>query len=198
MDSACTPTDYLRVISAVANSGKPNYLGRKIELGTNFQLTLWEKKLRQYEDKQVVNLLRFGLTLGISVRSQLERKNINNHPMATQFSEHVDAFLQKELLFKAILGPFQHPPHPLFHCSPLLTRPKDLYKRRVIVDLSYGDGDAVNKMTEKGVYEGQAFTLQSPSLDHVLQQILQLNKPKLIKADISRAFRNVPIDPVPL
>ena len=66
----------------------------------------------------------------------------------------------------------------------------------MIVDLSYGDKESVSKVTEKGTYEGQAFTLQLPSIDHVLHQILQLKKPKLIKADISRTFRNVPIDPV--
>ena len=44
-------------------------------------------------------------------------------------------------------------------------------------------------------YEDIEFSLQLPSLDHVLDQILHLNNPKLVKADISRAFRNVPIDP---
>ena len=60
---------------------------------------------------------------------------------------------------------------------------------------SYGDKDAVNRVTAKDVYEGTHFTLQLPALDHVLHQILQLENPRLIKADISRAFRNVPIDP---
>ena len=104
-------------------------------------------------------------------------------------------FIKKELDFAALLGPFKHTPHPEFHCSPLLTRPKDGDKRRVIVDLSFGEGDAVNQVTDKTTYEGIPFTLQLPTLDHMLAQILELNKPKLIKVDVSRAFRNVPIDP---
>ena len=40
-----------------------------------------------------------------------------------------------------------------------------------------------------------AFTLQLPTLDHVLQQILSLKSPRLMKADIACAFRNVPVDP---
>ena len=64
------------------------------------------------------------------------------------------------------------------------------------MDLSYGElGEAVNKVTEKNVYEGLNFTLQLPTLDHLLQQALALHSPKLIKVDISRAFRNVPVDP---
>ena len=94
-----------------------------------------------------------------------------------------------------MLGPFKHNPHPEFHCSPLLTRPKDGDKRRVIVDLSFGKGDAVNQVTDKTTYEGIEFSLQLPTLDHVLAQILELKQPKLIKVDVSRAFRNVPIDP---
>ena len=77
----------------------------------------------------------------------------------------------------------------------MLTRPKDADKRRVIVDLSYGEGQAVNRVTSKGTYEGEEFSLQLPTLDHVLSQILNLKNPKLVKADISRAFRNVPLDP---
>ena len=53
----------------------------------------------------------------------------------------------------------------------------------------------MNAVTCKNKYEGREFTLQLPTLDHVLHQILQLREPKLIKADISWAFRNVPIDP---
>ena len=45
------------------------------------------------------------------------------------------------------------------------------------------------------MYEGLPFTLQLPTLDHVLHQILSLQNPRLMKADISWAFRNIPIDP---
>ena len=85
-------------------------------------------------------------------------------------------------------------PHDEYHCSPIMTRPKGGTKRRVIVDLSYGD-EAVNAATIRNSYEGIDFQLQLPTLDHVLNQLLHLKAPLLVKADISRAFRNVPIDP---
>ena len=75
-----------------------------------------------------------------------------------------------------------------------MTRPKDINKRRVIVDLSFGD-DAVNNLTDRECYEGIPFRLQLPTIDHVLEQILSLENPEPVKADISWAFRNVPIDP---
>ena len=171
-------------------------MGCRIEIQSNFNLSLWEKKLKEYEDRHIVNMLRFGFPLGIKDRSGLKRKYIENHSSPLQFKQDVQKFIDKELTFKALLGPFSHPPHPLFHCSPLLIRPKEGSSRRVIVDLSYGDqGEAVNKVTDKNTYEGLEFILQLPTLDHLLQQALSLNIPKLIKVDISRAFRNVPIDP---
>ena len=42
------------------------------------------------------------------------------------------------------LTPVSEVNHPAFHYSPLLTRPKDGSKRRVIMDLSYPTGNAVN------------------------------------------------------
>ena len=69
-----------------------------------------------------------------------------------------------------------------------MTCPKeDIDKRRVIVDLSFGD-DAVNNSTDRECYEGIPFRLQLPTIDHVLEQISSLKNPKLVKADISRAF----------
>ena len=195
LHNSCSIGDYLRVVSQVTHSGVPNYKGCRIALGSNFNLKLWEAKLRHYEDKQLVNLLRFGFPLGIIDRTPLARKHIENHTSAREYTPQVKDFIRKELNFGALLGPFDHPPHPEFHCSPLLTRPKDGNKRRVIVDLSFGKGDAVNQVTCKSAYEGSDFNLQLPTLDHVLDQVLQLREPRLIKVDVSRAFRNVPIDP---
>ena len=53
----------------------------------------------------------------------------------------------------------------------------------------------MNQVTSNTDYEGAEFKLQLPTLDRILNQILSLKNPKLIKVDVSRAFRNVPIDP---
>ena len=122
------------------------------------------------------------------------RAFIENHSSAKEFGKEVGEFIATELRHDTLLGPFTSIPHSAFHCSPLMTRPKDITKRRVIVDLSYGDISVIG-MTDKETYEGIHFQLQLPTLDHVLNQILHLKNPRLIKADISWAFRNVPVDP---
>ena len=142
----------------------------------------------------MVNLIQFGFPLGIGDRQQLNRQYVTNHSSATNFSKEVQEFINTEIQHGALLGPFPAPPHDQFHCSPMMTRPKDGNKRRVIVDLSYGEA-TVNGVTIRNSYEDTEFNLQLPSLDHVLYQVFRLNHPKLVKADISRAFRNVPIDP---
>ena len=128
--------NYLRLASAVSNSGLPNYRKCRVQVPSSFNLQLWEDKLKTYEDQHLVNLLRCGFPLGVHNRSKLTRTVIENHSTAKQFSEAVSEYIEKEKKFGALLGPFTSPPHSLYHCSPLLTRPKDIDKCCIIVDLA--------------------------------------------------------------
>ena len=93
-----------------------------------------------------------------------------------------------------MLGPFDGIPHPDFTWSPLMTRPKGS-GRRVILDLTFGDF-SVNKATCKESYDGIPFTLKLPKLDDLVPTLMDLgDDTRLLKVDISRAFRNVCIDP---
>ena len=47
----------------------------------------------------------------------------------------------------------------------------------------------------RDTYEGEIFELKLPTIDHVVHQILNIDDPLLMKVDISRAFRNIKIDP---
>ena len=68
--------------------------------------------------------------------------------------------------------------------------------RRVIMDLSFPQGGAVNTNISKDSYLGTDFILTLPSIDHITNKIKQLGKGSLIyKVDISRAFRHIKIDP---
>ena len=62
------------------------------------------------------------------------------------------------------------------------------------MDLSFGSGDSVNEATSKSTYEGVAFTLQLLTLDHLLDQVIQLKESRLFKVDVLRAFRNMLVD----
>ena len=68
--------------------------------------------------------------------------------------------------------------------------------RRTIVDLSWPKGAPVNDFLHKCKYLDTYFTLQYPSVDHITNKLKDLGPGALLfKADISRAFRQLRIDP---
>ena len=85
--------------------------------------------------------------------------------------------------------------YPGFHCSPLLTRPKDTDKRRVILNLSYPHGCSLNDNVDKLHLDGRKFVLKFPSVDDIVNEICKYSTEVLIsKIDIWRAFRNLRMD----
>ena len=83
-----------------------------------------------------------------------------------------------------------------FHCSPLLTRPKDGNKRRIILDLSYPKGNSVNDTVNRSFFDGYPFLLKLPTIDDIVNEITKDDCEKdLFKIDIARAFRNLRVDP---
>lgn len=69
-----------------------------------------------------------------------------NHPLARNYAKHVHHYIEAELPHRAVVGPFKSVPFTLWtRLSPLMTCPKrNSDKRRVIVDMSFPDGEAVN------------------------------------------------------
>ena len=120
-----------------------------------------------------------------------------NHKSATEYPDHVSVYLEEELRHQAILGPFKHPPICKLHTSPFMTRDKpNSENRRVIIDLSWRQGNSVNAGVSSDKYLGTEFVLTYPSVDNITQEVLRLGRGcKIFKVDISRAFRHVPIDP---
>ena len=113
------------------------------------------------------------------------------------FPHDVRAFLQEEIEFGVIQGPFKEPPLDKFHIPPFMTREKpDAPHRWVIIDLSFPKGGAVNSNISKDSYLGTEFVLTSPSIDLIRDKVKKFGKgSKLIKIDIKQAFRHVRIDP---
>ena len=67
---------------------------------------------------------------------------------------------------------------------------------RTIMDLSWPKGSSVNDAIHKCKYLDSYFTLQYPSIDHIVEQVKQIGPGALLyKVDISRAFRHIRIDP---
>ena len=98
----------------------------------------------------------------------------------------------------AIVGPTSDISSDAYHCSPLLSCPKDNDKRRIILNLSHPYGNSVNDNVPRDKFEGQKFSLKFPSVDDIVDKIVNLKEqdPVLYKIDMARAFRNIQVDPV--
>ena len=188
------PVAYLRAVDLISESGFPNYKLARIPLTSSFDCEYLEPQMVDYHDKVVLDYIKFGFPLGIEHRSSIVSNASDNHSSARAYSDEVSSFVRDELAFEALLGPFDTIPHTLFTWSPLMTRPKGS-GRRVILDLSYREG-SVNSATNRDLFDDKPFKLKLPSLDQLIPILEELGpEARLWKIDVSRAFRNVRIDP---
>lgn len=186
--------------AAVQKSKAPNYLGCKIPVPSNINCEYLDKQLQDYSDKGIVLLMHFGCPINYRGNAQIVRK-CQNHRGALDFPKHIDLFLEKESAARAVLGPFQKSPFEVdIVISPLNTVPKkDSIERRVIVDLSfppYNPEQSVNGGICKQTFLGDPIQLRYPSVDNLVQ-IVRKKGPgcALFKRDLSRAYRQLPVDP---
>ena len=128
----------------VKASGKYNFQEAKIHIPSQLKTENWQKYLSQYWDWQLISFLKFGFPLDFNENVQLKCDH-TNHKSAILYPDHVDKYISEEKHFKAIHGSFKTAPFSDMQCSPFITREKPGgNKRRVIVDLSWPAGNAVN------------------------------------------------------
>ena len=177
-------------------SGTHNYMQTQVQIQSQLKPDVWQKHLTNYWDSQVVLLLRYGFPLDFDYSRPLNSVE-NNHNSANQYCQDVQAYLDEENEFGAILGPFQEAPIDNLHVSPFLTRDKPGgTHRRVIVDLSFPHGCSVNLGVQSEVYLGTPFLLTLLTIDNITSKVKQLGRGcHLYKIDLSRAFRHVKLDP---
>ena len=103
----------------------------------------------------------------------------------------VDTLINKEVELCRVAGPFEHPPMPNFHVSPLGLVPKSDGTYRLIHDLSAPRGSSVNDAIPK-----ENVSVVYETLDTALEWVLAYGRNSLIaKADFKEAYRVVPIHP---
>ena len=106
--------------------------------------------------------------------------------------------MEKEVLNKAIVGPFKNNPFSFgIKISPLNSVPKkDTSERRVILDLSFPKGNSVNDHINKNEYLGEKIEIVFPKVDDLVQLIKSKGRGCLLyKVDLGRTFRQIPICP---
>ena len=190
-----TIPDIISTHFMIKNSGVPNFLQCRIPVTSNLNIHKWRFHLTDYWDKQLPDLLEYGFPIDFDRDSPLV-STLVNHASATQNVEHVAKYLEEELQHEAIIGPFNSPPIPI-HISPLMTRDKqDSMKKRTIMDLSWPRGLSVNQGVNKDKYLNTPYVLNYPSVDDITASLCRLGPAaQLFKIDISRAFRQIKIDP---
>ena len=106
----------------VRNSGKPNFLSCRIPVESHLNISSWLSYLVNYWDTQLLDLLQYGFPLDFCRKQKFSSTEIN-HTSALQNLDHVSDYVQEELSYRAMIGPFDHKPVPL-HVSPLMVRDK--------------------------------------------------------------------------
>ena len=82
-----------------------------------------------------------------------------NHTSVILHATHGKGYIQEEVGFNAIIGPFLEKPCPL-HVSPLMVRDKqDSLKKRTFMDLRRPQGQSVNDSVTKDTYLDTDYTL---------------------------------------
>ena len=189
-------TSLFELHDLVKKSGVPNYMGVRIPVKSQLNVNVWKQELAQYWDQQLLQLVEFGFPLDFNRNCPL-RCERGNHKSATEFPADIDAYIDEETKFDAILGPFKQKPIASSHTSPFMIRPKpNSSRRRVIVDLSWPLGASVNAGIDKNSYLDSDFVLTFPTVDDITNELIKLGRgAHIYKVDVSRAFRHVKVDP---
>ena len=181
--------------SIVAASGLPNYQCSRIKVPTELKINNWRALCGNYKDQVLLDYLEYGFPLCVDKQALAYITNVTNYSSAEQYPHDMSSYFQKELKHKAIVGPCNDLPFSV-HYSPLLSRPKPDDTRRVIVNLSAPQGCSVNDCIAKDYYDGVPYMLKYPSVDNIINAVQELGPDVLLsKIDVSRAFRNLRVDP---
>ena len=109
----------------VFQKGYPNRWGARIPINSRWNLDLMESLLKDYEDKEVVEWLRYGWPTGSLPTLAPPEMATRNHKGATDFPEQLTKYIHKEASYGAVMGPYKKIPFMgKVGISPLSTRPK--------------------------------------------------------------------------
>ena len=186
----------ITLYTKILESNKYNFLQSQISLKSQLKPDVWDQYLQGYWDRQLPLLIRFGFPLDYDREGNLYGQE-DNPLSAVDYPEDIKAYLTKEIQHEAILGPYDTKHINNLHISPMMTREKpNAPSRRVIIDLSFPQGQSVNAGIPKDQYLFTPFVLKLPTVDTIIDQVKALGRGcKLYKVDISPTFRHVKLDP---
>ena len=182
----------------VVGSGRFNFKRVHQPVASGLHIGVWKCHLQGFDDVKVVELLEFGWPIDVEQGTTIEASHCN-HQGAKEFSREMEEYFQKEIKACHIFGPFKEDPFlGKLHNSPLYTvAMKNLVERRVILDLSFPSGAALNEGMPKYSYLGTPFRLHLPSMDAQVALVRKYGWGCLLfKRDLCKAYQQIPVDPV--
>ena len=184
----------------VREKGYPNMFGAKIPIKHTWDIEKLDLPLKDYHDREILVGLRYGWPTGHLPTLEDPQKTFKNHKGAQDHPEALKKYIDKEMTKNAILGPFNKIPFTdRVGISPISTRPKkQTLDRRVSIDLSFPHSRSVNDGMIKGNYRYLGFTaeIRFPKTDDLAMRIALLgHQAYMFKIDLSRYFRQIPMDP---
>ena len=100
----------LQTIFSVRASGKPNYLEARVPVPTHWDLDLLESLLEDYDNKLIVDFLRYSWPMGSSILPLTNSSAKVNHKEAVEFLDAINHYLATEHSNNMLLCPFPHQP----------------------------------------------------------------------------------------
>ena len=190
----------LELALLLLHDGRLNSVGLRIPLHTNWNLQLFSSLCTSDSDRELLAFLTYGWPLNRLPGPVAQ--TWDNHALAKKFPQDINRYLQKELKRNTILGPFVTSPFPseVTGISPMSTQPKkESAERHIIVDLSWlrHDATSVNALIPKDRFLENPMNMTYPTIDLLCKQAYQLGPGKFAwRKDMSRAFKQVPFDPI--
>ena len=189
---------HMKLFYDVRQSKVPNYMGVRRDVPSDLNCDSWDKLMHGKPDQDICQFLRYGWPVTYTAPI-IPTSSHENHASAKRFPDVIDAFINKELGMKAMLGPFKAPPFdPWTKTSPLMTRDKpDMSGKRVIIDLSFPEGTSVNNGIIKNFDQGLNSEYNLPTALDLADLVLQAGRGAYMwKSDLTRAYRQLRIDPL--
>ena len=185
------------IYEEVARIGGYNYTGARRRVPSGLNVAAWREHLRGYRDPNLVEFLEFGWPVNCQGCESLVSTD-HNHPSATNFAGDIEFYIETERGHGALAGPFRCPPPEGVQLNPLMTRPKrDAAHRRVIMDLSWPQGGAVNDGISSNVYVDGPANIKLPTSDYREGRLLMLGRGAFMyKSDLARGYRQLRVDPL--
>ena len=188
--------------TAVLRHGIPIALGAQAVVPSGLNIQAWHTFSMGHPcDEVVLDGVTFGFSLQyhglpIPTTRHTETRHTENHKSARDYRRQVDEYVELELGKGALIGPCVQPPFDWVHVSPMKSS-TDNEARRIIVDLSFPPLNNVNMAITPNVIYSKKFAHTLPTVDNMVHLTAGKDDPVfLYSVDISRAYRNFPIDPM--